>query len=1390
MSKARTNPFPGLRPFEPHEHKLFFGREEQYEQMVAKLDGARFLAVVGTSGSGKSSLVRAGLLPALSGGLMPSGTNWRVALFRPKGDPIRELALALNHSSVFGDRGKRDGSSLFTAGDVVDWLSLCAKLSDEASRSPHGVSSRILTFLSPDIRQIILDAAQKNDFEQLRRPTLIQAFNDILTQRDLYQSESFRSDTIKGEAQTLLERGPENLSDSEVEWLNRLLLEATYPQQIAKESDMQTSLTEVTLRRGDRGLIEAVRHAGMAPGQNLLVVVDQFEELFRYARISEHGPHGNQAAAFVKLLLEAKGQTEISIYVVLTMRSDYLGDCAKFWDLPEAINDGQYLIPRLTREQRREAIRGPVRVSGAEITPQLVNQLLNDMGDSPDQLPILQHALMRTWDKWEEEQRPDVPIDIPHYNSIGRMTDALSLHADEAYAELPDARSREVAERLFKCLTEMGPGDREVRRPTTLRELRAVTGSNVKELVTVINIFRAEGRSFLLPTAKRPLGRSTSIDISHESLIRNWKRLRGWVKAEAEAAHTYRRLAEAAILHEKRSFGLLNYLEVQHALKWEAANAPNRAWAARYHSELDAGLSKACGSASTEELKRERDKRIFDGAIGFLKESRRACERAESQRKRRLRVTQVTALVLLGAFTLAFFFWLSAKESRDVAQRSDQITTLLAYATNISAAQGAFNETNYAAAYKVLETLDKDSKYKVLHGIEWDALNRPSLYSFDGGKTFTHDAAVLAVTFLGDDSAFASVSADGVLKRWRAPWADPPPEMLSGPISSATFSPDGKVLATVNSNGTQVDVWDLNAERVVRLKSTKDLGAVGQMAFSPDNKTLLVANGTNVVERLNISGGLLDALLYEKEGGKKNKGGETDETVKFVTVACARDGKVAAGSKDGRVMMWDGPKDGLKLRPMPKGDEPFDIFAPASGQPPERKDEEDAVTALAFSSDGLRLAALVGGMITLWETGSRHTLDYFEVSSSSISSVQFSPDGKKLAAASLKGGLTLLNLETMSEPETLTGHLGAIKSMNFSPDGKIIATASDDKSVRLWSVDLGGKTRVQNEGRGVSFVAFSPDGRKLAAGSRDKEYVQSVHLHDVSAEGGLALGVGVGAVIPAVANMTFSPDGKMFATYEAYGDKGTLVLRDTETQQVMAQWPAPAIVRESPNARKEFLPTAMAFSHSDGAAFAVWNPNDGVKVYNIATGEDSYWRMRSSVPSEVLTAHVSVTSAAFSPGLETLVLGCGDGTVWRGDANTGEWSQLGKPHTDFVSAIAFSSDGQRLATGSADTTVTLWDARTWRNLDTLKGHTATVTSVAFSADGTRLATGSMDNSVKLWDINPEHWERLMELWTKVSRQELATVVGFKGPVLAVAFSPDDKVKTLAIGSADGTVRLW
>jgi tetratricopeptide (TPR) repeat protein len=523
LPASRFNPFPGLRPFETGEEDLFFGREGQSEEILRRLGRTRFLAVIGASGSGKSSLIRAGLLPYLYGGFMARvGSHWRVAMFRPGSDPIGNLARALNDPGVLGTHDEDEG---------------------EAAR-------------------------------------------------------------------------------------NAVLL-------------------EVTLRRSGLGLIEAIRLARLPEDDNVLIIVDQFEELFRFADAVSTIRHGDDAAVLVKLLLEATRQSDLPIYVALTMRSDFIGDCARFQDLPEMVTAGLYLIPRMTRDQRRAAIEGPVRVGNAEVSRRLVNRLLNDVGDNPDQLPILQHALMRTWDYWEAHHPDGRPIDLEDYAATGGMAEALSLHADEAYAGLPDERHCAIARRLFQCLTEKGADNREVRHPTTVANIATVAEVEIAEVVSVIEHFRRPARSFLMPPAGVALDATSVIDISHESLIRGWKRLKGWVEEECNSAALFRRLAQTAELYRDGKAGLWRDPELQIALAWKENDRPTSGWAERYHP----GFAQAMGFLETSRIARDAE------------------ARAKRQQRRRTVAVSSALLVLLALGVMYVVRERTAAKVRAEAQR-------------------------------------------------------------------------------------------------------------------------------------------------------------------------------------------------------------------------------------------------------------------------------------------------------------------------------------------------------------------------------------------------------------------------------------------------------------------------------------------------------------------------------------------------------------------------------------------------------------------------------------------------------------------------------------------------------------------------------------------------
>jgi hypothetical protein len=450
----RTQPFPGLRPFEPEEAHLFFGRERQVDDLLLRLGRSRFTAVVGSSGSGKSSLVRAGLLPALAAGYLASaGSHWKVALMRPGGSPIRHLAVALAQPEVLGPSMPR-------------------------------------------------------------------------------------------------------------EWPAETVIEAT-------------------LRRSSLGLLETVSQAHLAQGENLLIVVDQFEEIFRLRSVDQTRA-GEEAASFIKLLLEALGGSNPSLYLMLTMRSDFLGHCPQFRGLPEALNDCQYLVPRMTRQQIREGITGPVAVAGGAIESRLVQRILNDLGDDPDQLPVLQHALMRTWNLASQRSYPPNLV-MDDYTAIGGLQDALGHHADEIYNELPSlGLEQRVARVLFQTLTEKQLDQPETRRPSLLRDITAVAGVPEQHVAKVIDRFRLAGRTFLMPPIREELTGDSIIDISHEALIRQWDRLRGWVKEAAEAGATFVRILDAARRYEARQASLYRDPELTGALEWRRKLGPNPAWVRRY----------------------------------------------------------------------------------------------------------------------------------------------------------------------------------------------------------------------------------------------------------------------------------------------------------------------------------------------------------------------------------------------------------------------------------------------------------------------------------------------------------------------------------------------------------------------------------------------------------------------------------------------------------------------------------------------------------------------------------------------------------------------------------------------------------------------------------------
>ena len=1045
-------------------------------------------------------------------------------------------------------------------------------------------------------------------------------------------------------------------------------------------------------------VIERIRED--PPGaRQILLVVDQFEELYTLC------PDAKVQQAFIDELLAtaeaSKGRRPSPCVILLTLRADFMGQALAHRPFAEALQQGALLMGPMTREELRAAIEKPAEMQGAAFEAGLVERILDDVGEKPGNLPLLEFTLTLLW-----ERQTDGWLTHTHYEAMGSVEGALAAYADEVYAELQPGEQERARQALVQ-LVRPGEGTEDTRRVATREELGEENWNLVQHL--------ADRR--LVVTGRDAAGNETA-EVVHEALIQRWGRFREWMDADRSFRAWQERLRG----------NLRQWQDSRHDEGALLAGAPllvAQNWLGERESDLSPQEaqyiheSQALQSRRREERERRRQQTVLGLATGLVVVAVLAVIALFASQ----RASRSAATAQMEANTRA-----TAEAIAEQEQQAAQEQARLATSRELAAAAvnnlGVDPERSVLLALHALSTADTLEARNALHQALPELHNVHIIAAHGPGGS-------PGVAFSPDGARLASIGVDGTAKIWDAGTGELVLTLAGDPDTigmDIAFSPDGRLLAA--PWWSQVLVWDAaSGERLLRLPG-QGLGAAqtNRIEFSSDGTRLAVANIDGQPRVWDISAPLDGNPASARELFRLAGHAEHCEAIAF-----SPDGKrLATGDIAGVVKLWDA----------------------ATGQELLTLAHGGNVHGLAFSPDGRRLAAAgEDGRLLVWDTDTQQLLLGLP-GGSGIYDVTYTPDGQRLVSVHHDGTTAIWDAATGQPLLTLAGHSSTVIGVAASPDNIHIATSGYDSTVRLWDTRPGRELlTVAAHAAPVYGIAYSPDGARLATASPDgtaklwdpASGLQTLSLFPESAADGLGKN-----------SIAFSPDGRRVAVGSV---NGPVLVGDAATGQV--EWTL--VGHNSWVWGLAFSPdgTRLATTSWDGTA-RVWDLDDGREIVTftghhatvatmlfgvafspdgqrvLTAGERNVREWNATTGQELRTFsgdELEVFGLALSPDGGRLAVGRQDGSVAVWDLASGDKLLQLSGHNGLVNGLAFSPDGTRLATASFDKLAKVWDAQTGQELMTLYGNTGNVFGVSFSPDGRHLATAGGDGTARIYTLD-------------------------------------------------------
>lgn len=1176
------------------------------------------------------------------------------------------------------------------------------------------------------------------------------------------------------------------------------------------------------LRQGNHALMDAVeliiqKNSNVA---NLLLVVDQFEELFTSCQdLEKRQCFINELVAAVQMGSNTNRQTNGQNFtLVITIRADFLNYALSYRSLADVLQCNDLKLGPMTCQELQDAIKKPIEKINVKIEDGLTERIMESLSQNSGRLPLLEFSLTLLWEKQENNK-------LTHavYNEIGGVGNALSGYAENVYSRFNEEEQKKIR-RIFIQLVCPREDSEDTGRIAT----RSEVGVNNWELVTRL----ADSR--LVICGQDVATGEEIVEMAHEALIRGWNRLREWMKAN----HSFRAWQEQlrVIIHQ-----------------WEQNN----------HDE--GALLRGGPLGAAEDWLKSHYTVLSELERGFIQTSINFQTRMQAARDRqRLFITLGTTVGLLIALTLAGLTslqWWRAENHRQVAEKQQKIAEenkqyaekqrQLAIARQLSAqAELIINQRKSQLSCGILLAVEAMQRFPSL---ETDQILRKGLSLLPRAAVcIENDIEIDHVIYSRDGKYLATSSDDNTVRVWDATSGTQITSMKHPyKVKEIIFSPDGKFLVTV-SDDRSTRIWEtINAKQVAYMKHE---AKVKLIIFSPDGKYLVTVTGDEYIHGMefsrdkiiiwNVSSGqkidtvyneLVCSATFSRDGSylalAANNGIIRIFKFKSATpqyFSCIRasvsfppvgdtgyrialdfslDGKylATASDKDYIARVWEITKRSETLR-----DIPCELYVDQEENKIFIMKHRNNVRDIVYSPDGKYLATASDDCTArIWNAASGGQIACMQ-HEDKVSRVVFSRDGKYLATVSYYNTARIWDTTNWQLVTCVEG-INKLKSFDFSPEGKYFATASDNGIIQIWEINVGKGVICMEHDDKVKLAVFSPDGKYLATASDD----DSARVWDITSGIQIACmenrkiirrygftprgsSLGFDSSMPLAAfrientyiNIKFSPNGRYLAT-AGFDPARILEIKSGKVIEIGMY-------------NIERFTTAITFS-PDGKYLARADDNGNTQVWEITSGQEivcikhKCWAMDlvfSPDSRYLTTANLDGTARIWevTSGQEIACIRSKEQTLAKfkkfSDLNPLNSPQLNPllspqeiwshiPNIEYlakanvVTSIDYSPDGKYLAIANDDYTARLWEVDSGQEIVCMK-HEDRVWKVLFSPDGKYLATISDDKTARLWKMN--------------TGKEVACMKHENKGIRAVAFNPSGEY--LATAGEDNTARIW